>query len=256
MGKRNYVIHPPDELDGIRIASRNAALILDRLCRATRPGISTLELDRLGGQLIRDCGAESAFLNYHGFPAQICVSVNDQVVHGIGRADKIIQMGDLVSIDVGIRLGGYIGDTARTVSMGPPVGRVADLMAVAEKSLYAGIAAARPSNTVRDISESIHRVVTMAGFTVVRDFVGHGCGVKLHEPPEVPNYPAKKPSERLRSGMVLAVEPMVNMGKHKVHIDGDGWTVRTVDGSWSAHVEHMILITDAAPEILTCLKNV
>ena len=255
MGKRNYVIYSDEQIDGIRHAAQKTAGILDEICRAVRPGISTLELDCLAGKLVKDCGGESAFLNYHGFPANICISVNDEVVHGIGRKDHFIQLGDLVSIDVGMKLNGYIGDTARTVSVGPPIGKNAKLMAVTQKSLAAGIEAAVSNNTVRDIGETVERVVKSAGFNVVRDFVGHGCGTKLHEPPEVPNYFTKKSKEKLRPGMVLALEPMVNIGSHKVKIDSDGWTVRTVDGTWSSHFEHMIVITDSKPEILTWLKN-
>ncbi len=253
MSKRNYVIHTEEEIRGIRKSARKAAEILDELCRTVRPGLTTLALDNLAGKLIKDCGGASAFLNYHGFPAQICISVNDEVVHGIGQAGRVIRMGDLVSLDVGIRLNGYIGDTARTVSVGPPVGRVAELMAVTRKSLDAAISVTVSNNIVRDIGATVERIVTAAGFSVVRDFVGHGCGVKLHEPPEVPNYATKKSREKLRPGMVLAVEPMVNIGAHKVKIDGDGWTVRTVDGSLSAHFEHMVLITDHKPEVLTRL---
>ena len=255
MGKKNYIIYSKEDVEGIRSAGQKAATVLNNLCRAVRPGMSTLHLDNLAGELIKKCGGESAFYNYHGFPAQICISINDEVVHGIGRHDRIIKIGDLVSIDVGIKVNGYIGDTARTVSVGPPVGQVAVLMSVAEKSLAAAIKVALSNNTVKDIGETVESVVSSAGFSVVRDFVGHGCGVKLHEPPEVPNYPTKKSREKLRPGMVLALEPMVNMGTHKVKIDGDGWTVRTADGSLSSHFEHMILITDSKPEILTWLKN-
>ena len=255
MGKRNYIIYSEKEIIGIRNAAQKAAKVLDTVCRSIQPGMSTLQIDQLAGKLIKDSGGESAFYNYHGFPAQICISVNDEVVHGIGRHDRIIKMGDIVSVDTGIRVDGYIGDTARTVSVGPPVGRVAVLMSVTKKSLAAAIDAALSCNTVRDIGETVESVVSKAGFSVVRDFVGHGCGVKLHEPPEVPNYPTKKSKEKLRPGMVLALEPMVNMGTHKGKIDGDGWTVRTADGSLSSHFEHMVLITEAEAEILTWLKN-
>ena len=162
---------------------------------------------------------------------------------------------DIVSLDLGIKINGYIGDTARTISVGPQVGKIADLMAVTQKSLAIAIETAVCDNSVRDIGKAVHNHVTQAGFSVVRDFVGHGCGTKLHEPPEVPNYPTSKAHERLRPGMVLALEPMVNVGHHKVRIEDDGWTVRTVDGSWSAHFEHMVLITKNRPEILTFQEN-
>ncbi len=256
MAKRNYVIHSEHEVAGIRKAARQAGEILEFLCNSIRPGLSTLDIDQLGQNEIEKAGGESAFYNYHGFPAHICISVNDEVVHGIGRANRIIQMGDLVSLDVGINLNGFIGDTARTVSVGPPVGTAAKLLAVTEKSLFDAIDVATADRTTRDIGETVQRTVVREGFSVVKDFVGHGCGVKLHEPPEVPNYPTKKSREKLRPGMVLALEPMVNIGSHKVTIDSDGWTVRTIDGSLSAHFEHMILITESEPEVLTWLKSV
>ncbi len=255
MGKQNVVIHSKEEIKGIRGAAKITSQVLEEICRYVRPGATTLEIDEFAGKLIKNCGGESAFFNYHGFPAQICISVNDEVVHGIGRLDKVIKIGDIVSLDVGIKLNGFIGDTARTVSVGPPTGKIADLLAITQKSLQLAIETAVCNNTVRDIGEAVHSLVTSAGFSVVRDFVGHGCGVKLHEPPEVPNYPTAKSREKLRPGMVLALEPMVNLGHHKVSIDSDGWTVRTVDGGWSAHFEHMILITEGKPEILTWLTN-
>ncbi len=251
MGKENVVIHSKEEIEGIREAAQITSQVLEEICRYVRPGATTLEIDQFAGKLIRDRGGESAFFNYRGFPAQICISVNDEVVHGIGRMERVIKMGDIVSLDVGIKLNGFIGDTARTVSVGPPAGKIAHLLAITQKSLQLAIEVAVCNNTVRDIGEAVHSLVTSAGFSVVRDFVGHGCGVKLHEPPEVPNYPTAKSREKLRPGMVLALEPMVNVGHHKVSIDSDGWTVRTVDGGWSAHFEHMILITEGKPEILT-----
>jgi len=257
LGKRNYIIHTKDEIIGIRKAAQITSGVLDEICSAVKPGISTLQLDQFAGKLINECGGVSAFHNYHGFPGQICISINDEVVHGIGRPDKFIQMGDFVSIDCGIRINRYIGDTARTVSVGPPTGVKADLLAITQKSLELAIETAVCNNTVKDVGEAVHQIITKAGFSIVRDFVGHGCGIKLHEPPEVPNYPTTKAREKLRPGMVLALEPMVNIGHHKVTIDSDdGWTVRTVDGSWSAHFEHMILITENKPEILTWQKNV
>jgi methionyl aminopeptidase len=166
--------------------------------------------------------------------------------------DRVIQPGDLVSVDIGVRLAGGIGDTAFTVSVGPPRWRQAlDLLRAAEESLTAGIAAAGAGHFVNDIGTAVERVVRRAGFSVVRDFVGHGCGTELHEPPEVPNFSQSSRGERLRPGMVLAIEPMVNTGASEVTVDSDGWTVRTADGGLSAHVEHMVLVTTGEPEVLT-----
>ncbi len=252
MAKRHCVIHNEKELAGIRRAAQLAASVLDAIARAVRPGLSTLDLDQLGSRLIVAAGARSAFHNYRGFPGQICISVNDEVVHGIGRAERFLQYGDIVSLDVGIRVDGCIGDTARTVSLGPPVGGVARLLAVTQEGLRAGIAAAVGGNTVWDISTAVNRVARQAGFGVVEEFVGHGVGTQLHEPPEVPNYPRHESRDhRLRPGMVLAIEPMFNAGTHKIKVDSDHWTVRSADGSWSAHFEHMVLITEQQPEVLT-----
>jgi methionyl aminopeptidase len=253
MVRKAVVIHSDHAIEGIRRAAAATAAVLAQLTAFVRPGLSTLEVDRRAAELIRDCGGESAFLGYHGFPSTICVSLNQEIIHGIGRADRIIAMGDLVSMDVGVRLRGFIGDCARTVCAGtPPTGQVAALLRAAEEALRAGIAKARSGNYVNEISAAVESVVKSYGFTVVRDFVGHGCGRELHEPPEVPNFAQRAPGVRLVPGMVLAIEPMVNMGTHRVEIDRlDHWTVRTADGGWSAHVEHMVLITRDKPEILT-----
>jgi methionyl aminopeptidase len=251
MAHRNYVIHTEQELPGIRRAGQLARQVLDELCAYIRPGLSTLQIDDHAKALFRQYGATSAFYQYRGFPGQTCLSINDEIVHGIGRADRLLKLGDIISVDVGVKKDGFIGDNARTICLGPPTGDVATLLQVTQKSLMAGIAAAVPTNTVYDISVAIDAEIQRAGFSAVRDFVGHGCGVQLHEPPEVPNFPNRKSRERLRPGMVLAIEPMVNMGTHRFTIDADGWTVRTADGKWSAHFEHMILITENQPEILT-----
>jgi methionyl aminopeptidase len=253
MVRKAVVIHSEQAIDAIRRAARAAAGVLADLMAAVRPGLSTLDLDRSAGELIRRRGGSSAFLGYHGFPGTICISLNDEVIHGIGRADRVIAPADLVSMDVGVRLNGYIGDCARTVSAGgPAVGRTADLLRAAEEALDAGVAKACAGNYVNDISTAVESVVRRHGFAVVRDFVGHGCGRELHEPPEVPNFAQNAPGARLVPGMVLAIEPMVTMGTHRIEIDRlDKWTVRTADGGWAAHVEHMVLVTRDKPEILT-----
>lgn len=253
--RKKVVIHNQHEVAGIRLAAQAVARVRDALKQRLCPGMSTLDIDKLAADLIAAEGADSAFLGYQGFPGTICISVNDEVVHGIGSANKIIKVGDLVSIDCGVQLNGFIGDTATTVSIGQPTGQVANLLRVTEESLMAGIAAACRNQEVWDIGAAVSAVVQRNGFHVVRDYVGHGCGVALHEPPEVPNYPTSKSRIRLIPGMILAIEPMVNMGTHQVKRDADGWTVRTADGSLSAHFEHMVLITENEPEILTWHKT-
>ena len=255
--KGRGVIHTPAEVVAIRAAARATAWVRDELGGAVRPGMTTLELDRLAGELIRQTGGKSAFLGYRGFPGQVCISVNDEVVHGIGRADRVLLPGDLVSLDVGVRLGIGIGDTATTICVGGAPGTVQErLLRVTRDGLAAGIAAARAGNDVCEIGCAVQRVVEAAGFGVVRDFVGHGCGLQLHEPPEVPNFATKPKGPVLRPGMVLAIEPMVNAGTERVTVDGyDHWTVRTEDGSLSAHFEHLVLVTEQEAEILTCPKT-
>ena len=253
MLKSRVVIHTEREILGIKASARATAWVLDELCRQITPGLTTLEVDRLAAELIRETGGQSAFCGYRGFPGQVCISVNDEVVHGIGRLGRVLALGDLVSIDVGIRLNGFVGDCAATVCAGrPAAGGAKTLMDATRRSLEAGIAATRSGNCVNDISKAVESVVRRAGFSVVRDFVGHGCGCELHEPPEVPNFAQPQRGPRLQAGMVLAIEPMVNAGTGKVTVaQDDGWTVRTADGGLSAHFEHMVLIRDDNPEILT-----
>lgn len=250
-------IYKGSDLEGVRGAAQASAYVLKRLCEAVTPGMSTLDLDRLAAEFIKETGGKSAFLNYHGYPAQICCSVNDVVVHGIGRADKVINPGDIVSLDVGVSVGGFTGDNARSVIAGGVSTPLKDkLLEATRSSLEAGIAAATPGNRVCDIGAAVEKVVKAAGFSVVRDMVGHGCGRKMHEDPQVPNYKLPGFSPELKPGMILAIEPMVNVGTWRITIDKeDGWTVRTADGSLSAHFEHQILITQKEPEVLTWPKN-
>lgn len=250
-------IYKGSDLEGVRVAAQASAYVLKRLCEAVTPGMSTLDLDRLAAEFIKETGGKSAFLNYHGYPAQICCSVNDVVVHGIGRADKVINPGDIVSLDVGVTVGGFTGDNARSVIAGGVSTPLKDkLLEATRSSLEAGIAAAVPGNRVCDIGAAVEKVVKAAGFSVVRDMVGHGCGRKMHEDPQVPNFKLPGFSPELKPGMILAIEPMVNVGTWRITIDKeDGWTVRTADGSLSAHFEHQILITQKEPEVLTWPKN-
>ncbi|OQC13074.1 MAG: Methionine aminopeptidase 1 [Lentisphaerae bacterium ADurb.Bin082] len=246
------------EVEGVRIAAQASAAVLARLCEAVTPGMSTADLDMLAESFIRETGGKSAFLGYRGYPGHICVSLNDEVVHGIGRPDRIIAGGDLVSLDVGVTIGGYVGDNARTVCAGGQPGELAaHLMQTTADALQAGIDKARPGNCLNDIGATVERIVKAARFEVVRDMVGHGCGIQMHEPPEVPNYRVPGKSPALLPGMILAIEPMVNAGTWRITVDRkDGWTVRTADGSLSAHFEHQILITENDPEILTWPKTV
>lgn len=258
MAKEKIVIYKENEIAGVKAAAEASALVLQQLAEAVQPSLSTADLDHLAKSFISQTGGKSAFYNYNGYPGQICVSINEEVVHGIGRADRIIQEGDLVSLDVGVSIGGYIGDNARTVSAGIPAqGQAARLLEITEESLYAGIAAAIDGNCVNDISSAVQQVVEKAGFSVVRDLVGHGCGKKMHEAPEIPNFRCSGKTPALRAGMIICIEPMVNLGTWRVVLDRkDRWTVRSADASLSAHFEHQILITKDKPEILTiCPKT-
>ena len=250
--KPSRVVHSPDAIRGIRQAAQATAWVRDQLAAGIRPGMTTLEIDRLGESLIRQTGGSSAFHGYHGFPGQVCVSVDDVVVHGIGSAEMLLRPGQLVSVDVGVKLDGYIGDSAVTARVGEVAAKQANhLLQTTQNALDAGIAAARAGNCVNDISRAVEQAVKPSGYGIVRDFVGHGVGRQLHEPPEIPNFTQSSRGCRLVPGMVLAIEPMVTLGGPEVVVDADGWTSRTRDGSVSAHCEHMILITDNGPEILT-----
>ncbi|MDD5727029.1 MAG: type I methionyl aminopeptidase [Victivallales bacterium] len=253
--KRNYIIHNSDEISRIRQAARLTAEVRDRIVPLAVPGMSTYELDQIAGGLIAETGGTSAFLGYGGFTGNICISVNDEVVHGIGRPDRIMQETDIVSIDVGVEFAGGIGDSATTFAFSDnPPDDVKRLLENTRKALDAGIAQARTGNFVRDISRAIEKVANAAHLGIVRDYVGHGCGTKLHEPPEVPNFVCSQRGPNLRPGMVLAIEPMLNLGTYRVFTEADRWTVRTADRKLSAHFEHMVLITENEPEILTWPK--
>ncbi len=253
---KDYVIHSPEEIERIRRAAHATAQVRDQLAGLARVGMSTKELDELAGQLIAATGGTSAFLGYRGYPGQICISINDQVVHGIGTTGRILQAADVVSIDVGVQLDGAIGDTALTFAMASePPADILRLLEFTRKALEAGIAEARPGNYIRDISGAVARVAKAGRLGIVREFVGHGCGTRMHEPPEIPNYITGNRGPLLRPGMVLAIEPMLNLGSEKVYVADDKWTVYTRDGSCSAHFEHTILITEKQPEILTWPKT-
>jgi methionyl aminopeptidase len=239
------------DLDAMRPACAVASTVLDELSAFVRPGVTTREIDDFAASRIKHYGAKSAFLGYRKYPCNICISVNDEVVHGLAN-DRRVQFGDIISLDVGVVYNGFIGDTARTVAVGGCNVQAQRLMDVTERALYEGIAQALPGNRVTDISRAIQNYVEGNGFSVVREFVGHGVGRTMHEEPQVPNYVDARSNQKLRPGMTLAIEPMVNAGEAPVKILNDGWTVVTRDGSLSAHFEHTVLITGAEPEILTC----
>ena len=219
--------------------------------QAIRPGISTKDIDRLGEKLIRKHGCEPNFLNYNGYPASVCVSVNDEVVHGIPTDDFILQEGDIVSLDAGLIYKGYHSDMARTFGVGQISEQAAKLIQVTRHSFFEGIKMAKAGNHLYDISNAIDAYVTPFGYGIVRDLVGHGIGTKLHEDPQIPNFAQKRKGIKLQAGMTLAIEPMINMGRSDVEWLDDDWTVVTEDGSLSAHYENTVLITDGEPEILT-----
>ena len=253
---RSYIIHTPDEIRRIRRAAAASAWLRDKVAEVARPGMSTWELDQAAGALIRETGGKSAFLNYCGYPGNICISLNDEVVHGIGVPERIIRDNDLVSIDVGVAIDGAVGDTALTFTFAPLTPEKKNLMEGTREALAAGIKAARRGNTVSHISRAVEEVAKHRRLGVVADYTGHGCGIKLHEPPEVPNFTGWGRGATLVPGMVICIEPMFNAGDWRVTLDrGNHWTVRTRDGSPSAHFEHQILITDNEPEILTWQKT-
>ncbi len=238
------------DLEAMRSACALAAKVLNEVAEFVQPGITTKQVDDFAGERMKYYGARSAFLGYHKYPCQICISVNDQVVHGMA-GPRVLHFNDIVSLDVGVVYNGFIGDNARTVAVGGCSLLAQKLMDVTEKSLYAGIAQAVAGNRVVDISRAVQNYVEGNGFSVVREFVGHGVGRSMHEEPQVPNYVDGKSSPKLRPGMTIAIEPMVNAGLPGVKILNDGWTVVTQDGSLSAHFEHTVLITESEPEILT-----
>jgi len=239
----------------MRPAGWVAGKVLDEIAAFIKPGVTTRQIDNFAAERIKSYDGKSAFLGYRKFPCHTCLSVNDEVVHGIAT-ERELKFGDIVSVDVGVVHKGFIGDTARTVAVGGCGVAAQRLLDVTEQSLYLGIAQARPGNRVLDISLAVQRYVESNGFSVVREFVGHGVGRSMHEEPQVPNFDeGKKSSPKLKPGMTIAIEPMVNIGRPDVKILKDGWTVVTQDGSLSAHFEHTVLITDGEPEILTWAKQ-
>lgn len=244
------ILKSPREIDCMRAAGRLTALTIAELRRAIRPGVTTGELDALAEDFITRHGGIPAFKGYQGFPGSICASINEEVVHGIPGVRQV-KSGDIISIDIGAIVDGYVGDAAFTAPVGDVSLEALELLRVTEEALYQGIAQAHPGRRLSDISHAIQVHVESAGLAVVRDYVGHGIGTKMHEEPPVPNYGPPGRGPRLQVGMVLAIEPMVNRGTYEVRLLDNGWTVVTADGSLSAHFEHTVAITEAGPEILT-----
>lgn len=248
------VLKSNEEVEIMAAASRIVARTLVMLQAMVRPGVTTLELDEATESTIRSLGGVPAFKGYRNFPRSLCVSVNEQVVHGIPSSRRL-NAGDIVGLDVGAIVEGYYGDAAVTMAVGAVAPPVEQLLRTTQQALYDGIAQATVGNRLSDISHAIQRRAEAAGYSVVTDFVGHGIGRQLHEEPQIPNFGPPGQGPRLRPGMVLALEPMVNMGKSAVTVMPDRWTVVTQDSSWSAHFEHTIAISEAGPRVLTAWES-
>lgn len=236
----------------MRHSGRIVRQVLDTVRQAVAPGVTTMDLERVAERKIRDLGAKPAFKGYYDYPCVLCTSVNSEIVHGIPSERRVLTAGDIVSIDTGVILDGYYGDAAITVPVGDEISpELEKLLDVTRESLVQGIEAARIGNTVGDVGAAVQKVVEANGFSVVREFVGHGIGTKLHEDPQVPNYGMPGHGPKLRDGMVLAIEPMVNVGRPETRLLDDKWTAVTEDGSASAHFEHCVAVTRNGPVILT-----
>jgi methionyl aminopeptidase len=242
----------PSELERMKAANQVVAEVLQALREAARPGVTTGELDALAESKIRAAGAEPAFKGYHGFPASLCASVNEEVIHGIPSQRELVE-GDIISLDIGAVLDGFYGDSAITVPVGRVSEQAARLLEVTEESLHLAIAQVKVGARISDLGHAVQMHVERHGFSVVREFVGHGIGSRLHEEPQIPNYGPAGRGPRLAEGMVLAIEPMVNMGKPAVRVLSDNWTAVTKDGQLSAHFEHTVAVTAAGPLVLTAL---
>jgi methionyl aminopeptidase len=244
------IIKNEQDLELMRPACLLAGKVRDEVAGFIRPGVTTRQVDEYAAERIKSYGAKSAFLGYRKYPCHTCLSVNEEVVHGMA-SQRQLRLGDIVSIDVGVLYNGFVGDTARTVAVGGCSALAQELMDVTEKSLYEGIAAAVAGNRITDISRAVQTYVEAHNFSVVRQFVGHGVGRSMHEEPQIPNYVDPRCDQKLKPGMTLAIEPMVNAGGPDVKTLKDHWTVVALDGSLSAHFEHSVLVTHGKPEILT-----
>ncbi|OGQ85562.1 MAG: type I methionyl aminopeptidase [Deltaproteobacteria bacterium RIFOXYD12_FULL_56_24] len=249
------ILKSPREIELLLEANQIVAKTLALLTERIEVGCTTLFLDSLAEKYCRDCGAEPAFKGYRGFPGSLCVSINEQVVHGIPSKKVVVRDGDIVSIDFGVKYKGYYGDAAVSIPVGKVAAEWLSLLEVTRAALYRGIDQAVPGNRINDISKAVQEHVEKHGFSVVRQFVGHGIGSQLHEAPEIPNYARVERTSKIMPGMVLAIEPMVNLGTHAVDVLRDGWTVVTRDRKVSAHFEHSIAVTDGEPIILSELSG-
>jgi methionyl aminopeptidase len=249
------VLKRPHEIEKMKAAGQIVARILDAVEEAVQPGITTWDLEAIADRMVNEAGARAAFKGYRVgrqvFPCCLCISVNHEVVHGIPSPDYVLKEGDIVSVDMGVQKDGYYGDSARTIPVGQVSEQTETLLRVTRESLMKGIAKMTTKHRLEDIGAAVQQHAEAAGFSIVRDFVGHGIGRNLHESPQVPNYGTPGRGRRLKAGMVLAVEPMVNVGTHEVKVLSDGWTVVTRDHQLSAHFEHTVAITDNGPQILT-----
>lgn len=239
------------EIEKMRVAGSVVRQVLDHVRDYVKPGATTMDLDQAAEAKLKELGAKAAFKGYHGFPAVLCTSINQEVVHGIPSKKRVLKEGDIVSIDCGSIVDGYYGDSAITVAVGAIDERTQRLLDATKASLEAGIRAVKPGATLGDVGAAVQEVVEAEGFSVVRDFVGHGIGTHMHEDPQIPNYGVRGKGLKLKEGMVLAIEPMVNAGKHQVQVLKDGWTAVTSDGSMSAHFEHTVAVTADGAKVLT-----
>lgn len=245
------VLKTSQEIEKMRRAGKIVREVLELVRSKVKPGVTTLDLEKAAEARLKELGVKAAFKGYHGYPCVLCTSVNNEVVHGIPSAKRVLKPGDIVSVDFGVVVDGYYGDSAITVPVGEIDDNAARLLRVTEESLQAAIAVIKPGATLGDVGAAVQGVVEREGFSVVRDFVGHGIGSQMHEDPQVPNYGQKGQGMKLKPGMVIAIEPMVNAGKPEVMVLEDGWTAVAKDGSMSAHFEHTVAVTATGASILT-----
>lgn len=243
-----------EEIELMRLSGKVLAETHAKMRELVRPGITTAQLDRAAEDYIRSQGAIPSFKGFQGFPASVCVAVDDEVVHGIPR-ERVLSEGSIIGLDIGTILGGWHADSAQTLPVGQIPPKVQELLTITEEALWAGIEAAQPGKRLGAISAAVEKVGKRAGYGIVRDLVGHGIGRQMHEAPQVPNFSTREKGPVLKPGMTLAIEPMFNLGTHKITVDFDGWTIRTADGKFSAHFEHTVAICEWGPEVLTVIQE-